>query len=270
MGVQQQVQAVVGTGLQVVPTPDWVTLGKSEEWADQWSRVVRNLFRNWSSTSDCDASRQESLGFMAGELLTSTDISGAGVVVPYFQPGNGLTQFGTCYRIVEADRLCNPNFGPDRDDLRRGVHIDPETGAPLGYWLCTRHPGDFYGQLARGVPRDWVYIPAFTSWGRRRLIHVFPRRRPEQTAGVSALATVAGDIRDVTESRRAELRHQAVTAGLSLIVNSELKPEQGRPHPLDEILHLTVEPRAVDGDAELHGRQLAQRPCTGPHMPPGR
>ncbi|KQP62145.1 phage portal protein [Methylobacterium sp. Leaf112] len=179
--IQTQIQSIVGAGLQAVPTPDWVTLGKSKKWADAWSRIVRNKFRNWSNTSDCDASRTESLGFLAGELLTSTMISGSGVAVPYYLPDNGLTRYGTCFRVVEADRVCNPNFGADTDTLRRGIHIDPETGAPLGYWLCSRHPGDALGLLASGVKREWTYVKAFTSWGRRRLIHVYPRRRPEQS-----------------------------------------------------------------------------------------
>lgn len=69
-GAIQNLESVSGVGLQVVPTPDWVTLGKFKEWADAWSRVVRNKHRNWANTSDCDASRTESLSFMAAELLT--------------------------------------------------------------------------------------------------------------------------------------------------------------------------------------------------------
>lgn len=32
--IQQQVGHIVGSGLQVVPTPDWVALGKDKAWAD--------------------------------------------------------------------------------------------------------------------------------------------------------------------------------------------------------------------------------------------
>lgn len=180
---------------------------------------MRNKFRRWANTTDCDASLQETLGFMTAELLTSTLITGSGLLIPYFID-NGLTQYRTCFRVVEADRLCNPNFCSDRDDLRRGIHIDPETGAPLGYWICTRHPGDALGNLMMGVPRKWVYIPAFTSWGRRRVVHVFPRRRPEQSTGI------AGEVRDIGKIRRAELRNQVVTSALSLIVESNLPPKQ--------------------------------------------
>ncbi|MEE8629696.1 MULTISPECIES: phage portal protein [Methylobacterium] len=225
-GIQQQVQAIVGSGLQVVPKPDYVTLGKDKAWADKWSRIVRNKFKSWSNTTDCDASRTETLGFMMAEMLTSVLVSGSGLLIPYYLPGNGLTQYGTAFRVVEADRLCNPNFCADRDDLRRGIHIDPETGAPLGYYICSRHPGDWLGVLASGVPRKWTYIPAFTSWGRRRVIHVFPRRRPEQSTGISALAGVADKIRDIGKITRAELRNQVVTAALALIVESNLQPEQ--------------------------------------------
>lgn len=224
--VSQQVQSIVGAGLQAVPTPDWLTLGKSKAWADAWSRIVRNKFRNWANTTDCDASRTETLGFMTAELLTSTMISGSGLMIPFYKPDNGLTRYGTCFRVVEADRLCNPNFGMDTDTRRRGIEFDPETGAPIGYWICSRHPGDAYGMLQRGVTREWTYIPAFTSWGRRRVIHVFPRRRPEQSTGISALAGVSGEVRDIGKIRRAELRNQVVTSALSLIVNSNLTPEQ--------------------------------------------
>lgn len=224
--IQQQVMAIVGSGLQVIPTPDWRALGKDKDWADEWSRKVRSKFRRWFNSTDCDASRTETGGFMTAELLTSTILTGSGLLVPYYKPDRGMTPYGTCFRVVEADRLSNPNFCADRDDLRKGVHIDPETGEPLGYYLCNRHPGDAYGMLAPGVTRTWTYIPAFTSWGRRRVIHVFPRRRPEQSTGISQLAGVAGDIRDIGKIRRAELRNQVVTSALALIVKSSLNPEQ--------------------------------------------
>ncbi|BCM83583.1 phage portal protein [Methylobacterium indicum] len=224
--IQQQVLAIVGEGLDAVPTPDWKTLGKDKLWAEQWSRVVRGLFRNWARTTDCDASRTETLGFMGSELLTSTIVSGSGVAVPYYLPDNGLTRFGTCFRVVEADRLSNPDFLPDTATRRRGIELDPETGAPKGYWICSAHPGDALGMLAQGVKREWTYIPAFTSWGRRRLVHVYPRRRPEQSFGISQLASVGGEVRDIGKIRRAELRNQVVTSALALIVKSSLNPEQ--------------------------------------------
>ncbi|MEE7490577.1 phage portal protein [Methylobacterium sp. UNC378MF] len=124
------------------------------------------MFRNWARTTNCDASRTETLGFMASELLTSTIVSGSGVAVPYYLPENGLTRFGTCFRVVEADRLSNPEFAPDTATRRRGIELDPETGAPKGYCV-PRSPG---GRRDPG-PR-----PAGAEPRHRRRLDRGPRR----------------------------------------------------------------------------------------------
>ena len=97
--------------------------------------------------------------------------------------------------MIEADRLSNPDGRPDSDALRGGVEID-KYGAADAYWVRKYHPGDaflsgpaavwsqfknvrtlpggaYMGTGTWGYGGEWERIPARTSWGRRRVIHVF-------------------------------------------------------------------------------------------------
>lgn len=213
--------SVVGAGLTCIPDPDWVTLGKTKEGADDWRRKVRAKARMFFESTDCDATGVDNFGPPTFLLLSSSMLNGGALALPLYLPDRPgrQTSYGTCFQLVEIDRLSNPIGGGVMGSrtLKNGVHVDPDTGQALGYHIRTEHPGELYPTQPR-----WEYVPAFTRWGRRRAIHLYDCRRIGQTTGISMLATVIPEFKDLSEYKQAELRSQLGNAIAALIVKSKM------------------------------------------------
>ena len=86
--------------------------------------------------------------------------------------------------MIESDRLQTPPYLEGMARIRRGVEFDRD-GAPLAYHFQAAHPGD--ALYLRGdevqVLQRWERVPAFTPWGRRRVIHLHAKERTGQTRG---------------------------------------------------------------------------------------
>ena len=52
--------------------------------------------------------------------------------------------------------------------MRGGIEID-RYGAPVAYHIRKNHPGDYW---IGGATDTWERIPAYTDFGRRRMLHV--------------------------------------------------------------------------------------------------
>lgn len=224
-GISVTAESVVGTGLTCIPQPDHVLLNRTPQWAEDWSRVVRAKYNSYCRSTDVDATGQETMGPLTAQVLKSFLLNGDVVSLPLFKPDEGVTQWGTTHLVIECDRLSNPDGGMDTEDLRGGVHIDPKTGKALGYWIASAHPGEV-GMM--GWTRTWEYIPAYTPWGRRRVIHIFDRRRFGQNRGVSFLANIIPEFHTLSRMKQAELQSALANSLISLIVKSNLPFEQVR------------------------------------------
>lgn len=219
--VRTAVDSTVGVGLKLVSIPEYRLLGNDASWAEEWSRQVEALWRIYSSSVDFDASRRQAFSGMTRMVARSFMTNGEALALPlWIDRGN---RFRTAFQVLEADRLSTPTAMLEGSTLRGGVEMD-QYGAPIAYWIRKTHPGD---TIQVGVSQsEWERVPAFTSWGRRRVIHVYDRQRPEQSRGVPAFASSLATFRMMERYQRAELQAAIVNAMVALVVESPMAPEQ--------------------------------------------
>lgn len=216
------VDNVVGIGLQCIPTPDHVALGKDKKWAEEWSRIVRSKWLGYARSADFDVTGIDNFDGCTQQVLYSVMLNGDAVSVPLYMPDQGATQWGTTHQLIEADRLSNPNGEMDTKHMRGGVEVD-DRGRPQAYHIANEHPGEV-GMI--GWQREWERIPAYTPWGRKRVLHIYERRRFGQSRGVSLLASVMPEYHDFNQMKKAELKSAFAQSLVSLISTSNMPFEQ--------------------------------------------
>jgi lambda family phage portal protein len=207
----------VGTGLRLSCVPDYKALGRDIQWQEDWSRTVESLWRTWADNVHCDAAGQQTFNSLTQLVFRSALENGEALCLPLWLP-RPETPFSTCLQLVDSDRLSNPQFVPASLYLRGGIETDVY-GKPIAYHIQKQMnwPGFYYGVygitgygISAGL--EWERIPAMTSFGRRRVLHVHVKERVEQTRGKPILAPVIEQFRMLDSYQRTELQ--------SAIVNS--------------------------------------------------
>lgn len=221
------VDNVVGTGLRLSAQPDWKTLGKTEEWAQDWSRDVENKWRTYAASRDVDAARQLNFPAMSRMIYRSSLGNGDAVAISHYLPRSGR-KYATCFQLVESDRLSNPHGAADSARLRGGVSID-RFGGPTGYWIRKTHPGEAYTSMGMSqARREWRRIPARTRWGRLRVVHVLDPKRIGQHRGVPFLASVLSRFKMLDHYEMSELKASIVNAMVAAFIESPMDMESIR------------------------------------------
>lgn len=222
------VDNVVGPRVTCKPNPDRVGLGKSPEWAAEWSAHVESLFRSFTDTDWFDIGLRHDFHTSTRLQARMLAATGEAVALPLWRRNTGSRWF-TCLRLIDPARLCNPQgrtdgYGLDGRMIRGGIELDDD-GAAVAYHIRKTHPGDYgiaglarFGdqpnqRLPASVfsgsgfgPDEWERVPAYQEWGRRRVLHLYDPERVGQTRGKAVIASVARQFKMVNHYLREELR----------------------------------------------------------------
>ena len=213
----------VGIGLRLSSMPDYRALGKTLDWSEAWTRDVESLWRAWSETCACDAGGKMNFASMTQLVFRSALQNGESLALPLWMPRND-TPFNTCIQLVETDRLSNPRFAFPSLTLRGGVEMDLY-GKPLAYYIRTF--GDAVGLMYYtygALAVEWERIPAETSFGRKRVLHILAQERVDQTRGKPLLAPVIEQFRMLDSYQRTELQSAIVNSLVAGIIETPLDP----------------------------------------------
>jgi len=117
--------------------------------------------------------------------------------------------------MLEADHLDSSVNGeqPNGNRAVRGVEFDAE-GYPLAYHLYTEHPGATLTSVRSISLYKSVRVPA------EQIIHPYARRRASQSRGVSWLASVIMEMRDLDEYQDSERIAARLTSAFGFFVES--------------------------------------------------
>lgn len=219
--VQTHLDNVISTGLRCVPKPDWRALGQSVEWAEEWEQNVKSRWRQFAYDVDCyiDAGRRLDFDGLLAQMyrsyLTSTEIV-ASLEWKRRHPDHSAT----FVNIIQPDLLCNPDNLPDSWVLRAGVQLDAKTREPLGYHFRQVHERDI---PSTDSPQfQWRFVPAYTSWGRRNIIHIFDTEGPGQTRGKPTFAASLAKLRMLDKFEKTALQAAIVNAMYAAVIESSL------------------------------------------------
>lgn len=213
------VTSVVGDGLRMQAAVDREALGLDDEAADAWERAAEREWKLFSRTADF--STVQTFEGLQALALRATLESGDVFAVRRFRQDKGDI-YGTKLQILEADRVSNPKYAADINELSGGVEISG--GIPRAYHVTNQHPGAIIRQAL-----EWTRVAARTNDGEQAILHLFHRLRPEQTRGIPYLAPVIQYIKQLGDYSDAEVRAAVVSAMFTVFVTSNVDQTE---HPV--------------------------------------
>lgn len=208
---------VVGTGLSMQPAPDQDFLNLNADQAKAWQQHVTREWKLWAESTDCDITRTQNIyGLQSLAFRSALESGDVFAILPEVERSG--QPYRLAVQLIEADRVCNPGFAANTDTLVDGVEMDG-AGAPVAYHICRSHPGAF-GRRAKGL--KWDRVEAFgATTGRRRVLHIFERRRPGQTRGVPYLAGIIEPLKQLTRYTEAEVSAAVNSAAFAIFAKMD-------------------------------------------------
>ena len=210
---------VIGDGLRLQASIDGVALGLTPEQADAMEREQE---REWEAfCRRCDFTGVQCFDEIQVLAFRSIKESGDVVILRRFRKDPG-DLYGTKLQVIEADRLCNPDYGADSDTMAGGVEINAD-GVPVKYHIARKHPGGL-----RVSGNSWEAVPARSADGLRIVLHLFERTRPELSRGIPYLAPVIEHFKQISDYSDAEVTAAVVSAMFTLAIETP-NDEDGNP-----------------------------------------
>jgi lambda family phage portal protein len=223
-GMQTLKDNIVGATLRLTATPDYRLLGWTREQAREWGNNTEAHFRSWFESNEIDAGRTLNGLGLTTQALGGAMLNGDACALPLWLP-RADSKWATRIMMVEADRLATPPELSYRSDIRAGIRQD-KYGAPLAYYFLKRHPGDgIAGMLgldgAWGL-MEWEEVPAFTAWGRRRVVHLHDKERTGQSRGKPIVTAVMREFHMAGKYSANELQASVASSLVAAFLESDL------------------------------------------------
>lgn len=262
-GPQTLTTSVVGWGIQPKPKIDGDFLGMTDEVREEAERNILREFRLWAENTMCDAERQQNFYGLQHLAFLSMLMSGD-VFALFGMKENRRTPYQTTVRLLEADRICNPDSSGDSESAETesggriidGVEIDKE-GAVIRYHVASRSPN----AGSNNAELTWTAIDAFgRDTGYPNILHVMTHERPEQRRGIPFVSAEIEALKQFTRYMNAELAANVVSSMLTaFIVSAEDDGKFGLEDAVNE------EDKVTDDELQL---ELA--PGAIYNLPPGK
>lgn len=209
----------VGTGLWPLPQIDRDLLGLSDEEADEWEEAADRVWAAWAETTNCDVTGRQTFAAMQATIRRSQTESGDVFLIRRFKERPGML-FGTCFQLVESDRVATPLDLQSDPKVVAGVEGDDD-GAPAAYYVFDRHPADEW-LPSSGYQRVPAFDPVTGFW---RVRHVYDLLRPGQTRGIPAFAPVMEQLRNLGLFVNASVDAAVLDSLMTAFVQTSLPPE---------------------------------------------
>ncbi|MDR2550012.1 MAG: phage portal protein [Desulfobulbus sp.] len=231
--LKTNITKVVGTGLRVKATIDRAVLGLTEDQANQWEQSAEREFNLATSTRELDLERDMPFSLLQG-LVFLRVLEDGDLLVNMPRIKRAGSPYTTKLQLIEAARVCNPNFAADTNVTVAGVAKDA-FGAAQTFHVCNRHPNARrYLAGKANTEFSWQSIPAFAANGTPLVLHLKDKTRPGQTRGVPCLAPVIELIKQLGRYTDAEVMAAVVSGMFTVFVYTESgNPEFGPAPTMD-------------------------------------
>lgn len=223
-GPETLTTSVVGWGILPKPKIDGDYLEMTDEAREEAEKAIAREFRLWAGNTMCDATRRQN--FYGIQQLAFLSMLMSGDVFALFgMKENKRTPYQTTIRLLEADRICNPDSSGDSEGTATdsggrivdGVETDQE-GTVIRYHVASRSP------IAENDSSEliWTAIDAFgADTGYPNILHVMTYERPEQCRGIPFVAAEIEQLKQFTRYMNAELAANVVSAMLTCFITSD-------------------------------------------------
>lgn len=213
--INTKVTNIIGGGLRLHCRIDSDYLGLTDDEADAWETSTQREFRLWARSQDCSADRQANFYELQDLAFRSTLENGdVFALLPMIK--RKRNPYSLAVKLIEADRVCNPDGKPDTVELAGGIARDKD-GSPTHIHVIKGHPGNY-----KTKHNVWQPIPIFgTQSGRRNVLHICRRIRIGQTRGVPDLAPVIETLKQMGRYTDAEIDAAVLSGMFTVFVQSE-------------------------------------------------
>lgn len=220
--IQTHKDNIVGSVLRLSSQPDLRLLGWSHEQGRAWGNQVEAQFRSWADTTDCDAARSSTLLGLTLQQLAAAALNGDALALPLWLP-RADSPWSTRLMLIESERLSTPIGLEHRPDIRSGIEQD-RYGAMVAAHITRSHPGDT-AIGPQGNYLQWDRIPAFTPWGRRRVLYLHDKDRVGQSRGKPLVAAVMREFHMADQYANNELAASVANSLVAAFLESDLDQE---------------------------------------------
>lgn len=198
---------VVGQGLQLQSRIRADRLGVTEERARELQRLAEQIWQAWKPNADstnlCDF---DELQFLA---LRKVVEDGEVIALPIMVQDEWRS-IKRAIELIEADRLVNYEAGLNLSNIDSAIQTGSR-GEPIAYFI--EKAGS-----SLGAKKESVRIEARDKYGRPKILHLFPVRRPGQLRGIPWFAPVMTLFKDLGDTIEAEVVAARVSACLAVFV----------------------------------------------------
>lgn len=203
---------VIGRFFKLSPKINYRLLNRDFEWARQLSIDIK---ARWSAYAESyrylpDINKQDDFRSLLKQCLNSYLVAGEALVLIRYRPG----RYRLRLQLVEVDRLSTPpNLRNDKSVID-GVKLGRD-GQPIGYYIRTSHESD----EGRG---EWRFIRRFDQRGRKQVIHVYDKERPDQRRGRGIFAPIIQAFKLLDNYSITEMERATAQAAFAAVITSSL------------------------------------------------
>jgi lambda family phage portal protein len=214
--------SIVGSQFKLNAMPDFLHLGFSVEWAEEFEKEVESKFTLWAESHNnwVDASGVNNFtdlirlaisgpGFASGEIIATAE---------WIRDGR---PYNTAIQMIDPARLSNPHGRPDTQFMRGGKEKN-KWGRTLRYWIQQAHPQDY---ISNPTLLRWKGVPATKPWGRKQVIYLLEQSRIDQSRGVGQMVQALKSMRTRHKLTDVELQNVVLNAMYAASLESDLPAE---------------------------------------------
>jgi len=219
--VQRRINSAVGFRWDLSSQPNARALGIPFAAARELGDQIESAWEQYAYGVHFTADAERTLTF--GQLLraSAAHIFQDGEMVGLIEwAADEPTRYKTRLRLVDPDRLSNPQAKPDSALLRGGVERNA-AGVPVRYWIREGHPADL-GATPNMTWRGWDRYS--TPLGRPQVLHAFDKLRAGQSRGITRFASVLKGFRALSRFTDATLEAATINALFVAFVKSNAGP----------------------------------------------
>lgn len=208
--------AIAGSGWRLSLKPDYISLGISQEQAEEFATKAERIFNTLAQSPNCpfDVTRTLTFDQLCKNIFNSYFVNGdAFSVMRWERCHMGLY---SCVQIIDPMRVDTPTEYLNNSDVKDGIKID-ENGKPTHYYV---HNPAYKKNVSEYLSKDFKEVRHETNTGRKIMLHVFRADHPEQMRGMSELTPAMTILKQVEQYIRNENDRMALQASLAMKVKS--------------------------------------------------
>ena len=216
--IEKQVDSVVGSKVALQALPDYEALGATRQQAMDWQGLVEAEFHryayspeNWiSADRSMDLTQMLRVAYrskiMTGEIFTSRE----------WRPSP--LAYNTCFNVFSSHRVKTP--AQNNEKTFYGIEFD-EYGAALAYHVEEAALGQKKSFGRKSIKR----VAKYSSFNWLQLFHIYEPLLPEYPRGISRLAAVLKEIKQLHRYKEADLDKNIIAANYVMLITSDESPE---------------------------------------------